>query len=77
MEEKKNGFALSKEGNKFIIAGILALIIGFLLMSGGGVEDPNQFNEEIFSTRRITIAPLVVLIGYFLIGFGIMKTPKK
>ena len=77
MEENKNNFPLSKEGNKWIIGGIAALIIGFMLMSGGGVEDPSKFNEEIFSARRITVAPLVVLIGYFLIGFGIMKKPKQ
>ena len=42
-------------------------------MSGGGVEDPNEFSEEIFSTRRITIAPLTVLLGYRVIFYSILK----
>ena len=42
-------------------------------MSGGGVEDPNEFSEAIFSTRRITIAPLTVLLGYGVIFYSILK----
>ena len=47
-------------------------------MSGGGSEDPNQFNpDELFSARRITVAPIVVLIGYAVIGYGIMFKSKN
>ena len=49
------------------------LAAGYLLMSGGGVEDPNEFSDEIFSTRRITIAPLTVLLGYSVIFYSILK----
>jgi len=51
-------------------------VVGFILMAGGGSEDPNVFNEEIFSTRRITIAPIVVLIGFVIEIFAIMRKPK-
>ncbi|MFT4682163.1 MAG: putative membrane protein YqhA, partial [Flavobacteriales bacterium] len=43
---------------------------------GGGSEDPNVFSEEIFSTRRITVAPIVILLGFAVEIFAIMKKPK-
>ena len=50
--------ALSRENFKYIIVGCVVVIVGFILMSGGGTEDPTQFNEEeLFSFRRITLAP--------------------
>ena len=57
--------------------GVGIIIIGFLLMTGGGSEDPNVFNEdELFSFRRITLAPLVVLFGFIFEIWAIMKKPK-
>ena len=58
-----DGFALKRTNYQWMIIGILILIVGYLLMSGGAAEDPTAFSEEIFSTRRITIAPIVVLLG--------------
>ena len=53
------------------------VFIGFLLMSGGGSEDPKVFNgEELFSARRITLAPITVVLGYVVVIFGIMKKTK-
>lgn len=49
------------------------LVVGYLLMSGGGVEDPNEFSEAIFSVRRITLAPLTVMVGYGVIFYSILK----
>lgn len=70
-------FALKKENYKLMLIGIAIVIIGFLLMLGGGSEDPNVFNEaEIFSARRITIAPITVLIGYGIIFHAILKKEK-
>ncbi len=46
-------------------------------MSGGGSDDPQKFNEAIFSTRRIVIAPIVAMTGFILMGVGIMYKPKK
>lgn len=60
-----------------MLLGVGILAIGYMLMSGGGSADPNVFSEEIFSFRRITLAPIVVLIGYVVIGYAIMYKPKS
>lgn len=62
---------------KLLIAGLVVIFIGFLLMMGGGSEDPNTFNPEIFSTRRITVAPIVVLLGFAIEVVAILYKPKK
>ncbi|MBT02497.1 MAG: hypothetical protein CL836_00425 [Crocinitomicaceae bacterium] len=73
MEEKKN-MVLNKKNYLFIILGCVVVILGFVLMSGGGSENPDIFNEEeLFSFRRITLAPFLVMLGYGLVLFGIMK----
>lgn len=71
-------FALSKGNYKFMLIGIGVVILGFLLMLGGGSEDPTVFNEdEIFSPRRITVAPIVSLIGYGIIFYAILHKNKS
>jgi hypothetical protein len=64
--------------NYYIIgAGVLLLVIGYVLMSGGA-QAPNEFNEsEIYSFRRVTLAPIVVVLGYAVIAYGIMKKPAE
>jgi uncharacterized membrane protein len=74
--EKKDGFAFGKENYMYLIAGVCLVILGFMLMAGGGSEDPTKFNPEIFSTRRITVAPILILTGYLVVLWGIMKRPK-
>lgn len=59
-----------------LLIGLVIIIVGFVLMSGGGSDDPNEFSEAIFSARRITVAPLVVLAGYGFIMWAILKKPK-
>jgi Protein of unknown function (DUF3098) len=74
----KLNFPFSKINAYIILVGVGVITLGYILMSGGGTEDPNQFNpDELFSTRRITVAPIVVLIGYVIIGYGIMHKSKK
>jgi len=74
----KTGFALGKENYKLLIIGFIIILIGFLLMIGGKSEDPAIFKEdEIFSFRRITLAPLVVLAGFIFEIWAIMKKPKE
>jgi hypothetical protein len=75
--ENKHGFAFGPTNYKIMIAGIVVILIGFLLMVGGGSKDPNFFNPEIFSTQRITIAPIVVLIGFAIEVFAIVYKPKN
>jgi Protein of unknown function (DUF3098). len=73
--ERKN-FAVGKENLKLILIGFVIVVIGFVLMSGGGSSDPNVFDENIFSFRRITLAPIVVLVGFGFVIYAIMKKPK-
>lgn len=60
-----------------LLSGILTLLLGYLLMIGGGSEDPNVYNPEIFSARRITVAPIVCLIGFTGVAIAIMWRPKN
>lgn len=74
---KKEGFVFKRENYIILLAGILTSVVGYLLMIGGGSEDPTVFSEELFSTRRITVAPIMVLAGFALVIYAIMKKPKK
>ena len=76
-EKNKPEFLFSSLNYKILLAGLAVIAIGFLLMSGGGSEDPNVFNKEIFSFRRIRLAPTVVLIGFGITIYSILKNPKK
>jgi len=58
-----------------LLAGVLLLIIGYLLMIGGGSDDPNVFNPAIFNFQRITLAPMICLAGFVTILFAIMWRP--
>jgi hypothetical protein len=70
----KDKFVFGKQNVMLIIIGIAVSLIGFTLMIGGGSDDPNVFNEaEIFSFTRITLAPLLVIGGYGVVIYGIMK----
>ena len=72
--EEKSKMVLGKKNYVFIIIGCLVVILGFILMSGGGSETPNVFQEEeLFSFRRITLAPFMVMLGYGVVLYGIMK----
>lgn len=76
--DPKSGMAFDKTNYRMLLIGIVAVIIGFILMTGGGTGDPNVFNEdEIFSFRRITLAPIVCLAGYMFIIYAIMRKPKS
>ena len=74
---ENNNLVIGKKNVMFIIIGIVVTLIGFFLMMGGGSDDPNVFNkEEMFSNTRITVAPILVIGGYGLVIFGIMKKNK-
>lgn len=76
-EDKKPGFALGRENYKLMAIGFAIIIIGFILMAGGKSDDPKVFSEDIFSFRRITLAPLIVLAGFIFEIYAIMKRPKE
>ena len=70
------GFVFSRMNYRLLIIGLAVLFVGFLLMSGGGSDDPNQFDSSIFSFTRVTLAPVIVLIGFIIEGVAIMYRPK-
>ncbi|OFX19848.1 MAG: hypothetical protein A2033_05675 [Bacteroidetes bacterium GWA2_31_9] len=70
-------FAFGKQNYMFLAIGFVIIIIGFLLMIGGGSDDPNVFNPEIFSVTRITVAPMIVIAGFIFVMWAIMRNPKK
>ena len=73
----ENKFVFGKENKIFIIAGVLITFLGFFLMIGGGSDDPTVFKEEeLFSFRRITLAPILVIGGYAAVIYGIMRKRK-
>lgn len=74
--EQKPDFLFDKVNYKFLLIGIAVIIIGFILMSGGGSDDPKVFNEDVFNFRRIRLAPTVVLIGFGIAIYSIFKKSK-
>ncbi len=77
-EENKPTFLFEKVNYKILFIGVAIIALGFILMTGGGTEDPNTFDEEaLFSFRRIRLAPTVVLIGFGVTIYSIMKNPFK
>jgi len=76
-EKKEAGFALGKENYRLMAIGFALIVIGFILMTGGGSDDPNVFNPDIFNFRRLTLAPIILFIGFVLEIYAIMKRPKS
>ena len=79
-KEKNNAqgeFLFGKRNYVIMIVGIAIILIGFVLMIGGGSDDPSVFNEEMYNFRRIRLAPTVVLIGLAVQVYAIMAKPEK
>jgi len=74
--KEKPNFALGPENYRLLAIGFVIIVIGFLLMIGGKSDSPDKFSEDIFSFRRITLAPIVVLAGFIFEIWAIMKRPK-
>lgn len=69
--------AFDSTNYKMLLIGIGIVILGYILMSGGGSGDPEVFDaKEIFSARRITVAPIVCLIGYVFVIYAIMRKSR-
>ncbi len=78
MEKKESDTTLvfGKKNYLVMLAGLVLIALGYILMSGGGSDDPNVFNPEIFSFRRIRLAPLLIIIG-FVVQVVAIFTPNK
>lgn len=75
--DNKGRMPFTRRNYALMLAGVVVIILGFVLMSGGAEHTATEFDESIFSARRITIAPIVVIIGFVLVGVGIMKRFKS
>ena len=75
--EQKPDFLFEKANYKILLIGIAVIVLGFILMSGCGSDDPKVFNEDVFSWRRIRLAPTVVLIGFGITIYSIFKKTKS
>ena len=76
-EESKREFLFGKKNYMLMLIGIAVIAVGFILMAGGGSDDPEVFNEEIYNFRRIRLAPTLVLIGLGIEIYAIMAKSKK
>jgi len=79
-QQKENvqpNFIFRKKNYMFMFIGLGLIALGFILMSGGGSDDPNVFNPEIFSARRIRLAPTLILLGFLVEVYAILLNPEK
>ena len=76
-QSPKKEFLFSKKNYRFLLLSLAIIAVGFIIMAGGGSEDPNVFNPEIFNFRRIRLAPTIVLMGFGLAIYAILMPPKK
>ncbi len=67
----------TKQNYLLFLAGLGLIVLGYILMIGGGSEDPNVFNPAIFDAQRITVAPMVCVLGFVTIIVAIMWRPKQ
>jgi uncharacterized membrane protein len=71
-------FPFKKTNIVIILIGLAINVLGYILMAGGGSEDPNKFNaDELFSDTRITVSPILIVLGFAIILYGIMKKSRN
>ncbi len=75
--ENNHSFLFGKKNYKFMAIGLGVIALGFILMAGGGSDDPTIFNPEMYNFRRIRIAPTLVLIGLGIEIYAILLNPDK
>lgn len=73
----KPEFLFDKKNYLFMIIGLVVIALGFILMAGGGSDNPEVFNEEIYNWRRIRLAPTLVIIGLGIEIYAILLNPKE
>lgn len=64
--------AVTPKGLKLVLAGLIVMVAGYILMTGGGSDDPQVFNYAMFNFRRLTLAPVVIIAGIVTVIVGIM-----
>ena len=74
---EEGGMPFTVKNYVMMLAGVSVIVLGFILMSGGGEHTVTEFDETIFSFRRITLAPIVVVAGFIIVGVSIMKRFKR
>ncbi len=75
--EEKQNFAFGKQNYIWMIIGVVVLILGYILLSGGGSDNPDVFNDALFNTRRLVIAPILIVGGLVIEVYAIMKKSKE
>jgi len=73
----RSAFAFDKNNYKWLLICLAFLLVGFLLMIGGGSDDPDVFNYGMFDFQRLTLSPILLFIGYIIGIYAIMKKPKS
>ncbi|WP_298365610.1 DUF3098 domain-containing protein [uncultured Lutibacter sp.] len=76
-EEKKSKLLFGKKNYTIMLIGLAVIGLGFVLMAGGGSDNPDVFNEEIYNFRRIRLAPTLVIIGLGIEIYAIMAKSSK
>lgn len=76
-EENKESFLFEKRNYIIMLVGLVFIALGFILMSGGGSDDPEVFNADIYNFQRIRLAPTLVLIGFTIEVYAILANPNK
>lgn len=73
MDEQSGKLAITRKGIILMIIGVVVMALGFVLLSGGGLKDPQVFNWSMFNFRRLVLAPVVIVAGLVVIVIGIMR----
>ena len=76
LPEKKQTFVFGRKNYILMLIGLGVMFLGYILMIGGGSDDPNTFSEGLFSFRRITLSPILIIAGFIIEIFAIMHRPK-
>ena len=76
-EASRPAFVFGKKNYKWLFIGLAFIAVGFIVMAGGGSDDPNVFDDSIFHWRRIRLAPTLVLIGFGIQVYAILLNPNK
>ena len=77
LNKAEQNFIFGKKNYTYMFIGLAVIALGFILMAGGGSEDPNEFNDAIYNFRRIRLAPTLVLLGFAIEVYAILLNPHK